>query len=118
MSDPVSSKSVTTRLFNEWKLLGVVVVWIVTHAVAIAAAWYEIKAQALRAETTAKSALAITARLEKNSATKSDLLTLKEREDAIERRMDRENVNTHVRLADIQTQLAEIRSLILNNAKR
>lgn len=118
MTDPLARKSVTSRIVNEWKLLGVVVVWIVTHAVAIAAAWYEIKAQALRAETTAKSALAISARLEKNSATKADFLTLKEREDAIERRLDRENANTQVRLADIQTQLAEIRSLILNNAKR
>lgn len=118
MSDPLAKKSVTSRLFNEWKLLGVVVVCIATHAIAFAAAWYEIKAQALRAETTAKSALTIAGRIEKNSATKADLLVLKEREDAIERRMDRESANLQVRLADIQTQLAEIRSLILNNTKK
>jgi hypothetical protein len=105
-------------MLSEWKIVGGIVVWIATHAIALATAWYEIKNQAQRAETNAKSALTIASRLDKTVATKTDLLAAKERDDAIERRIDRENATLYVRLSDIQTQLAEIRSLILNNAKK
>ncbi len=118
MSAPQPDRSRLRLFLSEWKIVGGIVIWIASHAIALAAAWYEIKAQAMRAETNAKSALSIASRLDQTVATKTDLQALKDREDAIERRIDRENATLYVRLADIQTQLAEIRSLILNNAKK